>query len=120
MSPKQKKFIVWAPRIIAIAFACFLALFSLDVFGVGYTFWQTVVAFLMHNIPVFVLAAVIAISWKYELVGAVVFALAGIAYMITAAINAPFPQSISWSITIAGPARFISALYFAGWKIKKN
>jgi hypothetical protein len=52
---RVSRFIYWTPRILSILLLLFLAMFSLDIFGNGYTFWQTVVGLLMHNIPVFIL-----------------------------------------------------------------
>ena len=39
---KINKFIFWTPRILAILFILFLALFSLDVFDGNYGFWGTI------------------------------------------------------------------------------
>jgi len=52
-----KKFLLWAPRLLAIAFALFLALFALDVFGEGYTGQRLLLALVMHlKWPAMVLA----------------------------------------------------------------
>jgi hypothetical protein len=120
---KKFNWLYWTPRILSIVFLCFLALFSLDMISEGLSFWQIVGGLLMHNIPVFILAIVLWISWKHELVGAITFALAGIGYIITLIISA-FNNSfewymISWSFTIAGPAFVIAFLWYLNWKKKK-
>ena len=119
---KVGKFIFWTPRILAILFILFLAMFSLDVFGNNYTFWETVVGLLMNNIPVFVLIIVLIISWKHELVGAVSFVLAGLLYIAMLLIrNQQFEWYIlSWSMIIAGPAFLIGILFLIGWRQKKK
>ena len=108
---KVSRFIFWTPRILSILFLMFLVLFSFDVFGQGYGFWGTLLAFFMHNIPVLVLLAVLIISWKHEIVGGVVFILAGLFYItsltITSIINGFEWYYIVWSLNIAGPALFI-------------
>lgn len=118
---KISKPLYWTPRILSILFAAFLALFSLDVFGEGLSFWQLAGAFLMHNIPVFVLAIIIWISWKHELVGAIGFVLAGLLYIARLLMN---PQlewyMLSWSITIAGPAFVVGILFFINWRRKRK
>jgi hypothetical protein len=124
------KFIFWTPRILAILFLLFLAMFSLDVFGNGYTFWQTVLGLFMHNIPVFILLAALIISWKKnEVVGGIAFILFGIWYMARLAIsmfmNPPFQwYFLSWSLLVAGPAFLVGILFLIGWcrnkKRKKN
>jgi len=122
MDKKISKFIYWTPRILSIIFICFIALFSLDVFGNNYGFWGTALAFLMHNIPTIILIAILIISWKYEIVGGVAFILAGLLYILTLAMNPQFEwYMISWSVIIAGPAFLIGILFLVGWfKKRKN
>jgi hypothetical protein len=121
---KPNKFIYWTPRILSIIFLLFLALFSLDVFGEGYGFWGTILAFLMHNMPVFFLAIILWISWKYEIVGGIAFILAGLLYIVfvmVSLIKTGFQwYYLVWVIQIAGPAFFIGALFLIGWFRKKR
>jgi hypothetical protein len=122
---KINKFIFWTPRILAILFILFLAMFSLDIFDGNYGFWGTIVGLFMHNIPSMLLLIVLIISWKHELVGAIVFILAGILYiarlLMTILMNPP-PQwyMLSWSLTIAGPAFLVGILFLIGWRQKKK
>jgi len=125
MEKKINKFIYWIPRILAIIFILFLAMFSLDIFEGNYGFWGTILGLLMHNIPTFILLVVLLISWKHEIVGGIAFILAGILYMIGLAItmfmNSPFQwYYLSWSSIIAGPAFFIGILFLVGWFKKKK
>jgi hypothetical protein len=125
MKKKINKFIYWTPRILSILFLLFLAMFSLDVFDGNYEFWGTVLALFMHNIPVFILAIILWISWKNEIVGGIVYVLAGLFYITQLAItmynNPPFHwYYLSWSLTIAGPALFIGILFLVGWIKKKK
>ena len=124
MGQKINKFIYWTPRILSIIFICFLALFSLDVISPELSFWQTVLALFMHNIPPLVLLAVLLISWKYEIVGGIAFILAGLLYISIMVINALKNQfewyMLSWSIEIAGVAFFIGTLFLIGWFKKKK
>jgi hypothetical protein len=121
---KISKFVYWTPRIVSIVFLLFLAMFSLDVFGNGYNFWQTVAGLFMHNIPVFILTILLIISWKHELVGAIAFALGGILYIGQMIWNALHNTSqwymLSYSLIIAGPAIFIAILFYLNWKYKKK
>ncbi len=61
----------WTPRIAMLVFALFVSLFALDIFGQGYTLWETVVGLTMHLIPTFFLLAVVALAWRWPLVGGV-------------------------------------------------
>jgi len=122
--PKINKFIYWTPRIFAIIFILFLAMFSLDVFGNNYTFWETIAGLFIHNIPVFILAIFLVISWKYEIVGGVAFILAGILYIILVLItlsNNSFDwYMLFWIIQISGVAFFIGILFLMNWFQKKG
>lgn len=118
------KFIYWTPRILSILFLLFLAMFSLDIFGNNYTFWETVLGLFMHNIPVFILAILLIIAWKHEWVGALAFILGGLLYIsrliITAIMNSFEWFMISWSLIIAGPAFAVGILFWINWKIKRK
>ena len=122
---KAGKFLYWTPRILAIIFILFLAMFSLDVFEGNYGFWGTILALFMHNIPVLILLGILIISWKHEIVGGIVFISAGILYiarlLATILMNPP-PQwyMLSWSVTIAGPAFLVGILFLIGWFKKKK
>lgn len=124
---KQKinNFIYWTPRILCILFLLFLAMFSLDVFDLCNNFLSCAGGLLMHNIPVFILLAVLIISWKYEIVGAAVFILAGLLYIlmiVIGSLDAPNfePYMISYSFIIAGPAFLIGILFWMNWIKKKK
>ena len=121
---KKRDWIFWAPRILSIIFILFIALFSLDVFGNGYGFWGTLLAFLMHNIPVFILIIVLCISWKYEIVGGVAFILAGIIYIAMILMNilkTGFEwYYLTWAVQISGVAFLIGILFLIGWFRKKK
>lgn len=122
---KISKGLFWTPRIISILFIAFLALFSLDIFGNNYPFWETVIGLFMHNIPVFILLIILWISWKkHEWLIGTVFILGGLLYiarlLITILTNPPYQWYVlSWSITIAGPAFLIGILFFMNWFKKK-
>ena len=121
--PKTKinKWIFWTPRILSILFILFLAIFSLDVFGEGYGFFGTILGLFIHNIPALFLLALLIVSWKYEVVGAITFILAGLLY-ITILLMKPQLEwyMLSWSIIVAGPAILVGILFFVGWKQKKR
>ena len=80
MEKNISKSLYWTPRILSIIFILSLLLLSLDVFAEGLSFWETALGLFMHNIPALVLLIALLISWKYEIVGGIVFILAGIFY----------------------------------------
>lgn len=125
MSVKVGKFVYWAPRILSILFILFLAMFSLDVIEPGRSMGDTIIGLIMHNIPVFILIGLLIIAWKHELVGAVTFIAAGLLYSgltVSGAVQSDIPWylSISWSLTIAGPAFLVGILFLLNWKRKRR
>ncbi len=70
----------WVPRILCILAIMFLSLFSLDVFNGRSTVGEQIVGFLVHSIPSFVLALILAIAWKWEMVGGSIFVVIGLAF----------------------------------------
>jgi thiol:disulfide interchange protein len=117
------RWLYWTPRILSILLAAFLLMFSFDVYTPGMSAGQVALGFLMHNIPVMILAIIIAFAWKWEIVGAIAFALAGLLYMgltLANVFNGDLPWYIaaSWSLTLSGPAFAIAFLYFLNWKRK--
>lgn len=116
MENKVSKFVYWTPRVLAIIFIVFLALMSLDVFTEGVSFLQIIGGLFMHNIPVFILLAVLIISWKYEIVGGIVFILAGLLYIFLAVRGADsLAMALVWSAQISGVAFIIGGFFLANW-----
>lgn len=123
MVKKTGRFVYWTPRILSIIFLLFLALMSLDVISPELTFWQIIGGMIMHNIPVFILAVLLWISWKREIIGAVTFISAGLLYIGLTAVNVFRNEfewyMLSWIIQISGVAFFIGILFWIGWKRRK-
>jgi len=111
MKRPVKRLLFWAPRILCILFAVFVSLFALDVFGEGYGFWGTMLALLMHLIPTGVILIVLAISWRWEWVGGVLFTALGVLYL------AMFWGRFHWSayLLISGPLFLVGVLFLINW-----
>ena len=123
METKSDKFIFWTPRILTIIFILFLAMFSLDIFEGNYGFWGTLLGLFMHNIPSLVLVAILIISWKHELVGAIIFGSLGVVAIIGTIImmlNIPEGSVFNPILIITGIVTLlVGILFFIGWKQKK-
>jgi len=122
MAKQTGKFIYWTPRILSILFILFLAMFSLDVFdSPNQSAGDIALGLLMHNIPALVLLIVLIISWKFEIVGGIVFILAGIAYIgVSIYNNIEWYLALAWSLQIAGPAFLIGILFLINWRRRKQ
>lgn len=121
MKKKINKFTYWTPRILGIIFILFLMMFSLDVFQPGLTVWQITIGLFMHNLPALILLIFLIISWKYEIIGGIVFILAGLLYTLLLATSSHFEwYMLIWSLTISGPAFLVGILFLINWFKKKN
>jgi hypothetical protein len=72
----------WFPRVLCILYIVFISLFALDAFygsnSLGYEF----LAFLKHMIPSFMLIILLILSWKKELLGGILFLIAGVIFTL--------------------------------------
>jgi len=124
ISKKSKvgPWLYWTPRVLSILFIIFIALFSLDIFGNGYSFWKTVLGLFMHNIITLILIGFLIFSWKREWIASIGFLIFGVWYILTILNNIIEYQFewyyLSWFITIAGPAFVIAILWWLNWKRK--
>jgi hypothetical protein len=117
VSPRLAKIIHWAPRIAAILIIFFMSLFSLDVFGEGAAPLDVLGAFLMHNVPSFVMILFLVFAWKRPVVGFVVFLIAAVASIVF------FVRSIYALLNLllfVFPILLIAFLFYADWKWLKT
>lgn len=110
MKRPAKRTLFWAPRILGILFAVFVSLFALDVFGEGYGFWETILALLIHLIPTALILIVLAISWRWEWVGGILFIGLGAFYIVD---NPGFHPSAY--LVISGPLFLVGVLFLVNW-----
>jgi hypothetical protein len=118
MSDFSRGILFWAPRALSIVFIAFLSIFALDVFDGHHGFWQTVLAFIMHEIPVLALIAALILAWRWEWIGAALYAAAGSLYIAwVVSLSRPLSPAMRliWILTIAGPAFIIAGLFLANW-----
>jgi hypothetical protein len=110
------KLLYWTPRILCIAFAAFISLFALDVFSESRGLGETLLALMVHLIPTFLILAVLAVSWRREWIGSVLFlGLAAVYYWMT---RGRFP--LGTYMLISGPLVIMSVLFFLSWKVRTH
>jgi hypothetical protein len=110
------RWLFWAPRVLGIAYALFVSLFALDVFGEGYGFGQTALALLIHLIPTGLVALALAVSWRWEWAGPILFGALGLLYLL--AVRGDFPWTVY--LVMAGPLFLVGALFLAGWLRRRS
>jgi len=116
MSRTVKRVLYWSPRVACILFALFLSLFALDIFGEGYGFWLTVQALLIHLVPVFVIAAVLLITWRHEWLAAVLFLGLGLLY----AADVWGQEHWTAVAVISGSLAIIGVLFLLSWVFRRE
>ena len=109
MTASAGRALFWSPRALSIALAVFISLFALDAFVEGRGFWANALAFTMHLAPTAIVVAVLAVAWRWEWIGAVLFAAVGTLYAVTAW------HHPSWILLISGPLFLIAALFLLNW-----
>ncbi len=104
------------PRIAGIGLIIFVSLFALDVFDTHVTLWAQVGGFIIHLAPSFVLALVLLLAWKFELIGAIAYmVIAFLYYILTGGRE-------HWSayVTISGSLFLVGILFLMDWIIYKS
>ena len=115
MNKPVKQTLFWTPRILGILFVLFVGLFSLDVFGMGGSFWETLGGFLIHNIPTFFLLAALILGWRWEWAGAAGFIAFGIWYLVWVR-----GFDAGTYLLLAGVPVLAGLLFLVGWLFRKQ
>ncbi|HUK64647.1 MAG TPA: hypothetical protein VLV15_14990 [Dongiaceae bacterium] len=115
MTTMTGRILRWAPRVLAIAFAVFVSLFSLDVFQEGYRGSHLLMALSMHLVTTTgVVVAALLLAWWWPLLGALVFAAAGTYY---ASGHTRHPD---WVLVISGPLLLTALLFLADALVRRR
>ena len=109
MDKRSDTLLLWAPRILGILVCAFLSVFALDAFGGGKTFVQALPDFAMHVAPMIVLLGVVALSWQWEWIGAIVFTALAAVYAYWAR------EHLTWIALVGGPLLVVGILFFWSW-----
>lgn len=115
----KTKLIRWTPRVLSICLVVLLFMLSLDVFEIDATLTELLLAFLMHNIPALILTLVIILSWKKPWIGAIIFALAGLFYIVFL-LFMDRPLMFGAIMTLSLPAFISSVFYYLDFRQSKK
>jgi len=109
VSDRSHAWIRWSARILACAVCVFLSLFAFDAFGSGKPLRDALPDFALHLAPVLALFAVVAVSWRWEWLGGLVFTCLAAAYAYFAR------DHVSWIVCISVPLLIVGLLYLWSW-----
>jgi hypothetical protein len=115
MSGTTMKLLYWAPRVICIAFAAFLAIFALDVFSMPIGPGEKAVALMMHLIPSALVLVALAIVWRWEWVGAFLFPALAVAHLVSKLGE----LDLSAYVLIEAPLLLLGALFLFSWRSRQ-
>jgi hypothetical protein len=107
------KYARWAARSLSVLFALFLAVFALDVFNGDWR--EAAIAFAIHLVPTFLLLAATIAAWRWEWLGALVFAAFAVWYLWSVGLD----RHWSWYAAICAPAAMVSLLYLTGFLLRR-
>lgn len=115
----------WLPRIICIAAILFVSMFALDAFDPNLTVGKQILGFLIHLVPTYVLIAVLIVSWKWEMIGGIIFiAIGAIFSPFIFTHNYAMNQSVWMSIGIVMmlnvPFILVGGLFLASHFLKRK
>lgn len=106
MNISTKRILFFAPRVLCILFTLFLSVFALDVFSEDYSFREAILALLRHLVPTYLVVIVLVIAWRWERVGAILFAALALFFLIASG-------GSSW--IISGPLFLVGVLFLLNW-----
>lgn len=108
----MKTFLFWTPRVLAILAAVFVGLFALDVFAESYTFWEALLAFTIHLLPTWLILIALAIAWRWERFGGVLFLALGAFFLAKFGVN--------WAtvLILLAPLSVIGILFLVDWRYR--
>jgi hypothetical protein len=109
---RNRRLVIWLPRVLAIGFAGFVGLFALDVLDAGYGPREMVLALLIHLIPTFGMLLATALAWRRPWIGAVAFAAWATWYLM--AFWGRFPPSVF--VVMSGVPLMVGILFLLSWR----
>lgn len=115
MTKPVKQLLYWTPRVLSILVVIYACKNVPDSVRADMGFWDAVPAALSHLIPAFVLAAVLALSWRREWI-------AGALFIVIAVLREAKDWSQSrhdhlWLVLLA---LLIGVLFLLNWKYRKE
>jgi len=111
----QNKILYYLPRTIGLLSILFISSFALDVFTEDESLLNILLGLLMHLIPSFVLLAILAIAWKFERLGGILFVLISLTPFLL------LSNELWVNVLLGAPFLVTGSLFlFHDWQISKG
>ena len=124
MTKPMAQVLYWAPRVLGLMFALFVSFFSLDVsgfaFGQAFGFWNTIVALVLHLTRVYLLVTAVAIGWRWDWMGAILFFGITLWFLVEAWGFRTSTLNLVEILSITVPPMVIALLFLVSWFIQKE
>jgi hypothetical protein len=105
--------VLWIPRLLAMILAMLLAMFAMDVFLEGNSFWQTSEDFVTHLIPAFSVVVILVIGWRRDGLASIGFLVLAVAYFVALSGWEHIPETL----TLTLPPLGISLAFYARMRL---
>jgi hypothetical protein len=103
-----------APRISGVAVAVFTGLFALDVFDMEGSLWMKIGAFFIHAAPALIMLALVALAWRREWIGALIFGLGALFFLRFVVMGGMF--AFGNLLLFCLPMALVAVLYWLNWR----
>jgi len=108
--------LLWIPRVLAMVFAVYLALFATSVFLEGKDFFETSESFVTHLIPALSVIAILVVGWRRDGLASLGFLILASAYFVALSGWHHLPEALVPTLSPLG----ISLAFYARMQLLKN
>lgn len=103
----------WVPRVLGILYAGFISLFTFDAWEGTSSFWEGLVGWLIHLLPVAIVILALIIAWRRPVVGGGIFLVLATIFLLLFAneLDGDWTDTVVSMLVIAGPLALIGVLF---------
>lgn len=109
----RRSFSYWLPRGLGIAYALFLMLFTFDAWEGTNSFWEGLLGWFIHLLPIFIVLFILVVAWVRPRVGGILFLLlaAGFSILFAERWDGDRVETALSLFIVAGPLFLLSVLF---------
>ena len=96
----------WGPRVLGLLYALFLSLFAFDSWEGVSSFWEGLVGFFIHLLPVYIILFLLVVGWRWPRWGGVGFLILAVAFTLVFGWRDPLTI-----LLLGGPPVLIGVLF---------